>query len=177
MIAIFEKFGFWIFEKFAGSYIDKMKDRAPLNFTGMKGRWFYSHYKGQDHVRQGGTKMIYKAAFDVTIHNPTSIPKTIRQLKVICTLDGVPYPFHLYDQKERNWKGDYNIGPHSVSTFSWEGVPEGYGLLAHDPGILSFTDESNMQFRFNYINDHGKCLDITISNVERYRLRPEVINE
>lgn len=135
----------------------------------------YSHYEGQNHVRAGGKTKLYQSLFSLTVYNPADFQQTIRELKIICTINGVPHPFQLFDNAVQGWEENYNLPAHTVSTFSWVGVPEGHGILPGSPGMLAVALNDGIGFHFSYIQQNGKCHEIPIPTVERHRLHPDQI--
>ena len=155
---------------------DLFRRRRP-DFTRIVGTYQYSHYVGQNHVRQGGEKRIYQAIFSMVAFNPTSQNLAIRDLTLICTINGLEFPFHLYDNTKNGWCRDYNLPEHTVSNFSWVCLPEGHGILPGAEGILPFEDDDVIAFYFVYLNAKGRCRRIGVDTLRRFRLPVEQIVE
>ena len=163
-----------IFPNLAGRLLDRLV-KHKLVFNKVKGLLMYSHYVGQNHVRTGGETRIYKTAFSLTVFNPAPHPRILLDLKLVCQINGVVHLFDLWDSGVKKWKRDYNLPGNAVTNYSWNGLPEGHGILSGDPGIIPFSTSDQVEFYFTYLDEKGKACRIDVDGFEKHRLHPNLI--
>ena len=163
-----------------GKYLENRLEnlfRSNLVFTKVMGVYHYSHYVGQNHVREGGEKKIYQVSLSLSVFNPSKTDRVIRELTLYSTIEGKAYPFHLFDLEKDDWQENYRVDRVSVSSFRWQAAPEGHGITIWlgAPGIIPFTDDDTISLHLTYRNEKGRIQQIPLTSRAGHRLPKEQI--
>jgi hypothetical protein len=171
---------------FGSKMIDRQAERLAewlnhrkLVFTRTKGVIHYSHYIGQNHVREGGFKKIFQAQLSLSVFNPGKKPRVLRELTLTVVVDGRDHCFRLYDHKEKSWEENYTLPPHHVTGLSWDAAPDGYGLSVGwgADGIIPILEVNSINIYLTYLDEHGRHHRISVESVKTQRLPKEQIAE
>ena len=163
-------------------YIDRLidwLDGGKLVFTKVSAVACYSHYIGQNHVREGGQMKIFQALVSLSVFNPGKSPRVLRELTLFCAVDGAEHTFQLYDTHQRKWEENYQIPPKQVSGYTWQAAPEGRGLtMQHGAdGIIPIINLETINFYLTYRDEHNRPRRIPMDSIKKYRLPKEQIAE
>lgn len=170
----------WAAKTVGGKYLEhRLENHRPtkLVFTNAAGAYCYSHYEGQNHVREGGQTRIYQADARLTVFNPSTSDRVIRELTLFLNINDQEHHFHLFDLAHGNWQENYLLPAMSVSSFSWQAAPVGHGISAWlgAPGLIPFSFDDRIQIHLTYLDEKGQLCPIEMSSVTGHRLPKEQI--
>jgi hypothetical protein len=167
-----------LIDKLADRLIDLL-DHRKLVFTKTAGVIHYSHYVGQNHVRNGGQKKIYHATLSLTLYNPDKASRSLRDLALYVTVDAQTHPFRLYSSAVNGWQENMTIPPHHVTGCTWDAALEGHGISIAwgADGVIPIEDLDSASLHLSFLNEHGRRRQIPVESVKMRRLPKEQIAE
>jgi hypothetical protein len=154
---------------------DWRPQKKPV-FSLLKVDYIYSHFRGQNHVRKGGRKKICRTHCSVTVLNRSDKKYILQELTLWVKIGDKEHPFRLFDEERQKWDVPYTLEPHSIYTFSYNAVPEGFTVWpGHYDGTLPFSGKDKLQFYITYRTERGRTREISVENVRQLRFNPELI--
>jgi hypothetical protein len=167
-----------IIESIIGKAIDSLPtlfQHRKLSFLKVDANYCYSHYEEQNHVRNGGTKKIYRAGLTITLYNPSSQQRILTALTLVLVVNGIPHAFRLFDLDKGAWIEDYNLPPRAVFYNTWIAAPHGHGIQPGEPGIIPLSSNDLVTCHLTYMDERGRVREVLCKNLERRRLNPDLI--
>jgi hypothetical protein len=158
-----------------GLFLHWRPQKKPV-FSRTKVDYIYSHFLGQNHVRKGGRKKICRTHFSVTVTNRSDAKYILEELTLWLKIGEKTHRFRLYDEERRKCDVPYTLESHTIYTFSYNAVPEGFTVWPGQyDGTLPFSNKDEMQFYATYRSENGRTHEILIENLRRMRFNPELI--
>ena len=169
----------WLPSKLWDVWSSWRANRSRLHFYDPAVTYCYSFYdENENHVRSGGTKMIYEIYSRLTIRNDGRTEKILRNVRVVAIVGDKRFPMEVFDMSAGEWKSMYMVPGGTSYSVKWKSFPKAFGKAPGHTGLIPVNPPSlGIIFEVNYMSENGGVGRILVEVPEARMFDPRHIVE